>query len=127
MSLNATPTWLKRLRPGLELDAFHVDPAYFPASTRDVLSVTEIVEHGVLLLGYKIGRRFFRQEMILNIGLVNPEPKEKIKTVEQLVRAKVSPTAFSKIKVYRLVPEEFHRVLKDVYGVKTTKKKEKRA
>src|SRR5690606_15468033 len=71
------------------VDFFHLEPKYFPQSTRDLFPVKTMIRLGLLPLGLKRTRGFFRTGRILNIGLLDPSAKQSIHSAEQLAATQV--------------------------------------
>lgn len=90
---------------------FHVDPAFFPQTTKSVLPLEVILREGVLPLGSKKTFHWFRPVTRLNLGMLNPARAFDAKAwIGDGALKSVEP------KKYQLLPDEFLRVLIDVYG-----------
>jgi hypothetical protein len=93
---------------------FHLNPAFFPQSTKDYLSVETILKWGVLPIGTKRGWWPFRSSSLLNVGFVDPKNREGLREVKRLVQEK---RELSGVQIYRLSPSEFLSVLASAYGL----------
>lgn len=96
-------------------DTFHLDPAYFPAVTKDLLTQDELLRYRVLPLGYKRSFSLFRSAKTLNVGFVDPI-SENVNAVEKIAREKMGRD-FSGMRIFKITKDEFLQVLKTVYGI----------
>lgn len=97
------------------MERFHLEPAHFPAATRELFSVDMLLRHGALPLGFKTRYRFLRAVKILNVGLVEPKRKDVARAVESEARAAIPDIAG--IQIFAIDPAEFLAILGKVYGV----------
>jgi hypothetical protein len=91
---------------------FHLDPAFFPQSSREMIPVAAIIQYGVLPLGFKNETHWFRTRRRLNLGVLNPQDTVAIETVKRQHLETVK--AF---KTFQVLPEEFLQTLELCYGV----------
>ncbi len=88
------------------VDYFHLDPQYFPKETSELLDLKTILRYGVLPLGQKKEYGFFRQEKILNLGMLDPGREKEI-----------SLEAFPRRRIFLVLAEQFLDVLQSCYGL----------
>lgn len=101
-------------------DFFHLDPHYFPESTKNLFSTDFIVKNGMLPLGFKTVYKMFRKKKILNLGMLHPEKKEILKEVESICKENLADQSFGGVKIYLIERSEFMEILKTVYHLPIT-------
>lgn len=97
------------LQPYKNETFFHLEPQYFPAITKDVLTREQILKFGALPLGYKTEMSWFRPVKRLNLGMLNPA-KDRVVS-EQIPNVK-------SFKIFQVLPDQFLTTLEQHYGVK---------
>ncbi|MEW6055328.1 MAG: hypothetical protein AB1540_01830 [Bdellovibrionota bacterium] len=104
--------------PSYKVNFFHLEPGYFPKTTRDFFPIDFIIRHGVLPLGYKTEYSFFlRAQKRLNIGLLTPSHKETITKIEEHAENKLGQKKFAGIRLFLILGDQMIKVLEREYGV----------
>jgi len=103
--------------PNHQIDFFHLDTAYFPTTTRELISTEEMIQWGALPLGFKTEYRMFRGRKILNIGLLDPGRADAIVGIETTARQKLGSHAVHGLKVFLILPDQFVRILEAIYQI----------
>lgn len=97
-------------------DFYYIDTGVFPTETKDLFTVDEMIEHGVVALGISAGQTLFKKnKRTLNLGYLNPQNPARTAAVEALIRSKGVP--FDSFKSYLVLVEQFVEVLGTVYNV----------
>lgn len=96
------------------VDFFHLNPKFFPATTKNHLPVETILRLGALPLGSKRGVWPFRRRLLLNVGLVNPKDREAVSEIKRCARV---ASDFNGLQLYRLAVDEFLSIVQVVYGL----------
>jgi hypothetical protein len=113
---NTPQKWLKSLfSPSPE--NFTLNAEYFPKVTQSAFSLEEILKWEALPLGFKVARRGFSVEKKLNVGLLNPDDSSIIKDIQLAVLNRFESQAEMETEIYRILPNEFRRILIQVYGL----------
>lgn len=97
------------------VEFFHLNPKFFPESTRDHFPLDTILRLGALPLGTKHGWRFFRKVVLLNVGLIAPKHRATQREIQNLIREK---TGIDGIQFFRIDPGEFLGLVETAYAVK---------
>lgn len=98
----------------MEMDSFHLNPDYFPESTRGWLDVPTILTHGMLPLGIKHGYRFgFLRTTFANVGCLGPVNRAQ----KAAVQHKLKKQGVGGVHFYQVEPAPFWEVLQKAYGV----------
>jgi hypothetical protein len=103
--------------PSFAVDFFHVDAEYFPKITQDLLPVETMVRLGVLPLGFKTEKKWFRTRRLLNLGVLDPERKEAAGEALRAAAAKPGVGEVQGTKVFLVLADQFLQVLARVYQV----------
>ncbi len=101
--------WLQYL---MGLSTFRVTPERFPKGTAGAISVENILRYGVLPLGTKQARR---NRAVLNVGVLNPRVSGLFPSIEKCAREALGEK-YAGYRIYRLQPEEYSKVLFQIYG-----------
>lgn len=99
---------------GHRVDFFYLDPRYFPETTRDIFSLETLIQNGILPLGIKTERKWFKKTATLNVGMLSPDQKPILETIEKLAREK-NPQ-INAVRPYLIIPEQFMTILETVYN-----------
>lgn len=110
-------SFIKVFGPTFAVDFFKLDPKFFPKKTQPILSLETVLKYGVLPLGFKSEKSFFKSKTLLNLGFLSPYRKEFISEVIQLADLKKTEFGFEGTKIYIIIADQFLRVLDQVYGV----------
>lgn len=102
--------------PGFQTAFFHLDTDYFPAQTRDLITLSEALQYGVLPLGYKTEAHLLKRHKVLNLGFLDPSKTEQVKKVESLVLPRAAKETQG-IKIFLVLADQFLTVLRDHYGL----------
>ncbi len=105
------------LGPQFGVDFFHLDPTRFPSSTQGLFAAAMMLKYGVLPLGVKTERSFFRKRLIVNVGMLDPGNRPGLLEAETIARAKLGQSGFSGLKVFLVMTDQFLTVLKTNYGL----------
>lgn len=95
-------------------ERFHVNPKYFPESTRTVLPTSAILKFGALPLGFKEG---IGSNRTLNLGFLNPRETNHVEKVKEMCRTKLGREGFHDIRTYRIRPADLVATLDMVFHV----------
>lgn len=98
-----------------EADFYHLETPDYPPQTTDLFPVSFLVKHGVLPLGVETVRTLLRSGKLLKIGLLNPENNTAVSEIEKTLPNVSPPGSFQGVKIFLVVPEQFHQILKSVY------------
>lgn len=90
---------------------FHLDPHFFPMTTRELIPVSEVIRLGVLPLGVKNEFHWFRSRPRLNLGVLNLTKTLATDWVNNHLKNVKS------FKTFQVLPEEFLQTLELCYGV----------
>jgi hypothetical protein len=104
------------------VELYHLDPEFYPSSTRETLPLEVLLELGVLPLGFKQGRHLFRPCKRLNVGVIDTR-REAVRRAKRALRERLRSSEYRSIKLYQVEREAFVRVLGTVYGVSEEKLK----
>lgn len=98
-------------------DFFYIDVEVFPTDSKDLFTIDEMIEHGVVALGISAGQTLFKKnKRTLNLGFLNPQNADRVAKVEALIRSKGIP--FDAFKSYLVLVDQFVEVLTTIYQVK---------
>jgi hypothetical protein len=97
------------------VDFFHLDPAFFPKRSTDILGIDTALRCGVLMLGFKSQYGFFKRGKTLNIGMLDPGRKDALAAAEKEVRTHGHD--FKNTKVFLLLADQFLNVVQSAYGL----------
>lgn len=111
-----TSDLIKVFGKSFETEFFYLDPTYFPAATKEVFTLPEMVRLGVLALGLKKSYGLFRQGKYLNIGLLDPSNLNNLKEIEAIALDRLKNENVLGIKVFLVLSDQFLDVLREVYG-----------
>ena len=117
MGLLKRDALIKVFGPSYATDFFFLDPRYFPAVTRDVLAVSELLRLGVVPLAFKTEYKRFRARKRLNLGMLDPADKAAASEAERLARARLGEKGFAGLKFFLVLADQFLDVIRQVYGV----------
>jgi hypothetical protein len=117
LGLLSREAFIQVFGPTFDVDFFHLNSAYFPEMTQNLIPPEMIVKYGVLPLGFKNETRFLRSRRMLNVGFLSPYRTQFISDVESFVLSHKGEFAFEGIKVYLILADQFLRVLKKVYSI----------
>jgi hypothetical protein len=109
--------------PGYSFDFFHVDVRYFPKATQDLLPVDLMLKRGVLPLGSKAERSWFRTRQVLNLGMLDPGGPAAAKAIEEVRQAaqgKLGPGTLT-VRPFLVLADQFIEVMGQVYGMTETR------
>lgn len=97
-----------------EIDFFTLDSKYFPLVTRNLFKTEILLKFGVLPLGFKTETKFFVPQKVLNLGFLNPEKLDQMKTLLEIAQQS-SGEKISSIRPYLIVAPQFIEILRDHY------------
>lgn len=103
--------------PSFEVDFFHLNPNYFPESTKDLIPIEMVLKYGALPLGFKTESRFFRRRKLINVGFLSPYRKNFLAEVEKFVLDHREGQTFEAVRIYLILADQFLKVLKKTYGI----------
>lgn len=103
--------------PNYRIDFFHLEPGYFPQVTRDLLPPETLIRLGVLPLGFKTERRWFKTRRILNLGLLNPARLESVEEALRLARSKPLDVSIDGARVFLVLGDQFLEVLRQNFDI----------
>jgi len=101
--------------PSFRVDFFHLNPAYFPESTKSLFSLSDIVRLGFLPLGIKMESKLLIKRRMLNIGILNPSNQLLVSEIKDLVAKVDDREKIDGIKTYLILTDQFIDVLDKVY------------
>lgn len=101
--------------PNFAVDYFHIEPQYFPKITQELLPVDDMVRLGVVPLGFKTERKFFRTRKVLNIGQLDPGRKTATDEALRIASGKLGSGEIAGVKVFLVLAEQFLQILNQVY------------
>ncbi len=97
------------------IEAFDLNPKYFPEATKTLFSVDAILKHGMIALGFKAVGRLFRTEKKLNVGFLTPA--ENIAAAQAAIQGKFESQAQMNIQAYQIQASQLLTVLDQVFGI----------
>jgi hypothetical protein len=103
--------------PNFRIDFFHLDPRYFPASTRGWFPVDAILRWGALPLGLKREGGLWQRRHRLNVGLLDPSRRDCWAGIEEAARAHLGEQGRIGLRAYLVLPDEFCAILRAVYAI----------
>lgn len=109
-----SPFWDRLRRRIFKPETMRLDSKYFPESTKDVIPIKTLLQHGALVLGQREARGLYRGK-ILNLGFLDPFDRVARVEVENLVRAKFPQ--LSGIHVYQITSSDFVDIVRKIYGI----------
>lgn len=89
-----------------------LDVHFFPVETRSLLSTKEVIEWGILPLGFKHKRGLFRTKKILNIVCVGSEKQEERK---KFIDQKLKELNLEEVQYFFALPHEFSSIVQRYY------------
>jgi hypothetical protein len=102
--------------PSFEIDFFYLDARYFPAVTKDALSLDEILQHGALPLGFKKKSGFLSQKKAINVGFLDPGRAGNVEAVRELLLRRLADAGVTEVKIFLVLSDQYLDVLRSVYG-----------
>jgi hypothetical protein len=97
---------------------FNLDPRHFPAATRGLLEVDEVLELGALPLALKTESRILGgSRKILNVGLLDPGARGADTMLRQRLGARLKGHGIDDVQVFLVLGDQFVDVLARVYGL----------
>jgi hypothetical protein len=102
--------------PSYAVDFFHLDPAHFPESTRDLFSPEQMIRFGLLPLGLKRRRNWFRTRQTLNLGMLTPSREDARKFALETAMAKLG-APLGGVTPFLVLADQFVRILSEVYRI----------
>lgn len=107
---------IKVFGPSFEIDFFYLDPKYFPAVTKEALSVNEILRYGALPLGFKRKSGFLSQKKSVNVGFLDPGNEANVGSVRDLLLSRLAKDGVTDIKIFLILSDQYMDVLRNSYG-----------
>ena len=101
--------------PGFEIDFFYLDPRYFPAVTKDTLTIDEILRFGALPLGFKRSG-FLSQKKHVNVGVLNPSDTKAMGELRSILLNRLEKEGVTDIKVFLILSDQYLDVLRMFYA-----------
>lgn len=102
--------------PSFEIDFFYLDPRYFPAATKDALTLQEILRYGALPLGFKRKSGFLSKKKTINVGFLDPGNEETVQAVRAALLGRFGGEGVTDIKIFLLLSDQYMDVLRMSYG-----------
>lgn len=101
------------------VEFFHLQPDYFPETTKDFFTVDEILQYGILPLGLKTNRSLGSKGQLVNVGFLRPRETPIVAQVTQLVREK--HPSLSGLVRYQIRLDEYLTILEKIYTIDSEK------
>ena len=103
--------------PHNTVDFYTLEPEHLPEATRGLIPLDEMVERGVLALGFKQeGSLFGASKTCLNLGVLEPSP-EKVEELKHWALSRFAKDGVASIRAFLLLPDHFLAALDRVYGL----------
>lgn len=98
-----------------KVDFFYIKSEYFPKATQSLFTQDEMILYGVLPLGIKIQKNFFKTKKILNLGFLNPGDVQKLEKVKKIIHSR-NPE-FNEFRDFLIISDHFLEIIEKIYSV----------
>lgn len=117
--------------PSYEVPFFHLQAAYFPETTKNLMTVDEILKFGALPLGFKTELKLLgKKKKIINIGVLDPINETQKAGIKDTVLKRfqsemTSTTEEVELKYFLILADQFISILRSHYQVSDEQLKNK--